>query len=159
LTDTQRIADWDRQLPDYRSAIIGLISRLRLENHVEFVRAAFTDMPDLYDSADIVVYPTIQGEPYGLVPPEAMSCARPVIASRCGGITETLIDGETGWLVPPGDVGALVERISQLIKQPTLARAFGAAGRRHAAANLSAAKYTALLEERYLASLAEQEAL
>jgi glycosyltransferase involved in cell wall biosynthesis len=153
LTDTQRIADWDRQLPEYRARILQLISDLQLGDNVRFVSPSFHDMPDFYDQADIVLYPTIQGEPFGLVPPEAMSCARPVVASRCGGITESVVDGETGWLVAPDDVTELADRMIRLLRDPALARRFGAAGRRRVKAYFSASRYAAALEAQYVASL------
>jgi glycosyltransferase involved in cell wall biosynthesis len=58
--------------------------------------------------ADIVVYPTIGEEPYGLVPVEAMSC--PIIASKSGGIPETVVDRVTGYIVSKGDAAALADR-------------------------------------------------
>jgi glycosyltransferase involved in cell wall biosynthesis len=88
-------------------------------------------MPRLYEDADVVVYPTVAAEPFGLVPLEAMSAERPVIASRCGGIPETVVDGVTGWLVEPDDPSALAARVADVIWQPDVARRMGAAGRQH----------------------------
>lgn len=115
LTDTQRIADWDDALPGYRRQVLEQIENLRLAEAVRFVSARYDEMPALYDAADIVLYPTVQGEPYGLVPPEAMSAGRPVVASRCGGIVETVVDNETGFLVEPGDADHLADRIEVLL--------------------------------------------
>jgi glycosyltransferase involved in cell wall biosynthesis len=154
LTDTQRIADWDRQLTDYRERVLQLVSKFQLGDHVEFVRAAFADMPALYNRADIVLYPTTEGEPYGLVPPEAMSCARPVVASHCGGIVETVMDGVTGFLVEPGNANALANRVAHLLKEPLLAKQLGDAGRRHVERHLSAEGYLSALLERYGANAA-----
>ena len=64
---------------------------------------------------------------------EAMAAGVPVIGSRVGGIQETVVDGETGLLVPPRDSMALAAAIELLLARPALARAYGAAGRRRVA--------------------------
>jgi glycosyltransferase involved in cell wall biosynthesis len=66
------------------------------------------------------VVPSVWPEPFGMVLIEAMVCGKPVIASRIGGIPEVVVDGETGFLVPPGDVGALREAMAHLLAHPEL---------------------------------------
>jgi glycosyltransferase involved in cell wall biosynthesis len=61
---------------------------------------------------------------------EAMACGAPVICTRVGGLPELVVDGVTGFLVPPNDPAALAARISQLLSQPELARTMGQASRR-----------------------------
>ena len=141
ITDTQRIADWDNELVAYRRVIAGLIADLGLADQVRFVEASYADMPALYERADIVIYPTIGEEPYGLVPVEAMSCGRPVIASNSGGIPETIVDGMTGYIVPRGDPDKLADRLAELITNPDLAKRLGRAGRRHARKNFDQGYY------------------
>ncbi|MFQ5767604.1 MAG: glycosyltransferase family 4 protein, partial [Acidobacteriota bacterium] len=63
---------------------------------------------------DVVVLPS-RKEGFGLVLVEAMAAARPVLASRTGGIPEVVEPGVTGWLVAPGDAGALVEGLRQVV--------------------------------------------
>jgi glycosyltransferase involved in cell wall biosynthesis len=60
---------------------------------------------------------------------EAMVCGRPVIGARIGGIVDQIVDGETGLLVPPGDVEALCTAMQQLIDDPNLRERMGAAAR------------------------------
>jgi glycosyltransferase involved in cell wall biosynthesis len=141
ITDTQRIADWNQELNAYRAEILSLVDRLDLQPHVRFVTAAFADMPRLYEDADIVVYPTIGEEPYGLVPIEAMSSGRPVVASRSGGINETVVDGVTGFVVAKGDPVMLADRLAALMDDASLARTMGAEGRRRVEAMFSAEGY------------------
>jgi glycosyltransferase involved in cell wall biosynthesis len=129
LTDTQRIADWDRELDAYRVRIHDLVRDLGLADRVEFVSATYAQMPVLYRRADVVIYPTVDPEPFGLVPLEAMSMRLPVVATAVGGIRETVVDGETGYLVPPDDPGALADRVARLLARPDERAAFGAAGR------------------------------
>jgi glycosyltransferase involved in cell wall biosynthesis len=80
-------------------------------------------------AADVVAVPSAY-EPFGIVLLEAMAQAKPVVASRVGGITEILRDGVTGEAVPPGDPAALAASLAGLLGDPARARALGAAGRR-----------------------------
>jgi glycosyltransferase involved in cell wall biosynthesis len=77
--------------------------------------------------------PSIWAEPFGLVALEAMASGRPVIASRIGGLTDIVVDGETGLLVPPGDTDALRGAMARLLADPALRQRFGNAGRQRVA--------------------------
>jgi glycosyltransferase involved in cell wall biosynthesis len=68
-------------------------------------------------------------EGYGLVAREAMAHGRPVVATRVGGLADAIADGETGLLVPPGDVAALRGAIVRLLEDPELRRRLGDAAR------------------------------
>lgn len=141
LTDTTRIADWDGELAGYRANILGLIDELGVADRVELRSAAYRQMPALYDEADVVVYPTVAAEPYGLVPLEAMCARRPIVASRCGGIPETVVDGVTGHLVPPEDAEALAACVAEVLADPDGARAMGDAGRRRVTGHFDLGRY------------------
>ena len=78
---------------------------------------------------DILVLPSIQPEPLGLVVLQAMACGKPVIAICTVVPTEIVIDGETGLLIPPRDSVALARAIALLIDDPALRVRMGAAGR------------------------------
>src|SRR5205814_8009319 len=67
------------------------------------------DRLKLYYSAADVFVTTPWYEPFGITPLEAMACATPVVGSNVGGIKFTVRDGETGYLVPPGNPEALAE--------------------------------------------------
>jgi starch synthase len=69
-------------------------------------------------------------EPFGLINLEAMACGTPVVASRVGGIPEVVVDGETGFLVPPGDPRALAAAVREVLADPERAARLGHAGRR-----------------------------
>ncbi|MFL5918618.1 MAG: glycosyltransferase, partial [Gaiellaceae bacterium] len=67
----------------------------------------------LYERAAVVACPSHR-EGYGLACAEAMAHGRPVVASAVGGLRDLVVDGETGLLVPPGDVRALREALTRL---------------------------------------------
>ena len=67
-------------------------------------------------------------EPFGITPLEAMACARPVVGSAVGGVQYTVVDGETGLLVPPRDPQALARALDVLRRDPARAEAMGLAG-------------------------------
>lgn len=76
----------------------------------------------------VALAPSIWNEPFGIVVIEAMAASKPVIASRIGGLPDIVADGETGLLVPPGDVVALRTAITRLIADPEARARMGLAG-------------------------------
>lgn len=73
------------------------------------------EMPQEYRRHACAVVPTLQREAFGLVSAEAQACGTPVIVSRVGGLPETVREGETGLLVPPGDAEALAEALERVL--------------------------------------------
>ena len=73
----------------------------------------------------IALVPSIVAETFGIVTLEAMMMGKPVIASRIGGLTDVVVDGETGYLVPPGDPQALRKAIQCLLDDPALREHMG----------------------------------
>ena len=69
-----------------------------------------------YAAADLLVFPTL-GDGFGLVIQEAMCSGTPVVTTPCGGGPECITDGVDGWIVPPRDIDALVERLRSLRRQ------------------------------------------
>ena len=78
----------------------------------------------------IALAPSVGPETFGMVVMEAMSTGRPVIASRIGGLVDLVADGETGFLVQPGDSLALQQAIERLLADPDLRRRMGQAALR-----------------------------
>jgi glycosyltransferase involved in cell wall biosynthesis len=72
-------------------------------------------MAAAYKLADVVISPATEPEGFGRVIVEAQAMGRPVIATGHGGAVETVIDKETGWLVPPGDAEALAKAIGRAL--------------------------------------------
>lgn len=81
----------------------------------------------------MALVPSVWAEPFGLVVLEAMATGRPVIASRIGGLTDLVVDGETGFLVTPGDSDALGGAIERLLADPALRARMGQAGQQRVA--------------------------
>lgn len=89
------------------------------------------EAPQLVAAADIVVMPAI-GDAWNLAVTEGMAGGKPVVGSDSGGIPEQIIDGVTGYLIPPHDVEALAERLVTLARDPQLRATMGTAAHKHA---------------------------
>ena len=110
----------------YRS-LLRLASDLDVRDRVIFHGGVSdAELPALLRSADLLVdAPT--GEPFATVALEAMACGTPVVASAIGSHLDTIIDGTTGLLVPPGRPGLIAQRIRTLLASPMLLEGFGIA--------------------------------
>lgn len=104
----------------------------------------------------LAVVPSVWPEPFGLVALEAMSAGRPVIASRIGGLTDIVVDGETGYLVPPNDVSALREAMAHLLADQALRERMGDAARRRAR-EFRASRVVPRIEQMYRQMLHRQD--
>lgn len=82
------------------------------------------DLPAFLAASDVLVLPSVR-EQFGLVAIEAMACGRPVIAANSLGPAEIVRDGDTGWLVPLGDVGALAAAMVAAVNDPAERRRRG----------------------------------
>ncbi|TAH53255.1 MAG: glycosyltransferase family 1 protein [Chloroflexota bacterium] len=95
----------------------------RLRNAIVF--AGFRrDIPRILNATDLLVSPS-WFETYGMAIVEAMACAVPVVSTNVGGPSETMADGETGFLIPPHDPETLAARVIELLAQPELRQRFG----------------------------------
>ncbi|MFF2321628.1 glycosyltransferase family 4 protein [Agrobacterium sp. NPDC058088] len=112
----------------YEARIREQASLLGLDDRVRFLGFR-SDVPELMASMDAVAHTSIVAEPFGRVVVEAMMCGRPVVATRGGGVTEIIRDGETGLLVPPGDASALAVALGSILSDPSLAQRLGQRGR------------------------------
>ncbi|MBI2339327.1 MAG: glycosyltransferase family 4 protein [Deltaproteobacteria bacterium] len=88
-----------------------------------------SDIPSLLKTTDILVLTPQTRESFSMAAIEAMSMRVPVVATRVGGIPEVVSDGETGILVPPGDVVSLAGAIRTLYDSPELRKTMGNNGR------------------------------
>ncbi len=108
---------------EQRARALGVADRVRLAGHC-------SDMPAALMLADVVVSASTEPEAFGRAVIEAQAMARPVIATNHGGAAETVADGETGYLVPPGDAVALAAALNRVLGLPLEdRRALGARAR------------------------------
>jgi len=104
---------------------------------------ADADLPALYACADVFAmlcrdrWGGLEAEGYGIVFVEAAACGVPAIAGRSGGSAEAVVDGETGFVVEPRDVGAVRAALDRLLRDDDLRARMGAAARARATTELS----------------------
>lgn len=99
----------------YADRLVELAARCRVAGRVTLAGAVPpSEMPRWYRSADVLAAAPWY-EPFGLTPLEAMACGVPVVATAVGGLTDTVVDGVTGDLVPPRDPRALGAALRRLL--------------------------------------------
>lgn len=103
----------------------------------------------VFPAADIVCQMSRWEEAFGYVIAEAMVQGKPLVATRVGGIPELVREGETGFLVDPGDTAAMADRILRLARDPGLRSCLGEAGRNLAEAEFNIRKNVAALINLY----------
>lgn len=99
-----------------------------------------------WQSIDVAVVSSTEPEPFGMVAIEAMMAKKPVIAANHGGLTEIVVDNETGFLVEPNNKDALKDALEKLITNPELRTSFGEKGFQRAIENFSIQKYVQKIE-------------
>ncbi|MBI4514425.1 MAG: glycosyltransferase [Deltaproteobacteria bacterium] len=146
-----------RRVPQARCLIVGgahragaayeleLRRRVReagLENVVHFTGFR-ADIADVINALDVVVHASVRPEPFGRVILEGMLLRKPVVAAAAGGVPELIADGDTGFLVPPGDAAALAERLITLLGDPELRQRIGSRAQAWARERFSLAHHVA----------------
>lgn len=117
--------------PDTEEIKIEMKEKVKLYPNIIWIDKMVTkeEIIELYSNAEVFVCPSVY-EPFGIINLEAMACNTPVVASATGGIKEVVVDGETGFLVEPGNPEDLAEHIKKLLDDRGLAATFGANGRK-----------------------------
>ena len=133
----------------YERELESLATALGVRERVVFAGYR-SDVPALLAASDVLVLPSeIEGLPLTVL--EAMAATRPVVATRVGGTAEAVVDGETGLLVPPGDIDALARALDAVLGDSDLARRLGEAGRRRVEERFSSAAMSELVLDAYAA--------
>jgi glycosyltransferase involved in cell wall biosynthesis len=112
--------------PGYAEGLRELAER-RAPGRIDFV-GPVSEPGTALAAFDVLAMPS-RREPWGRVAAEALIAGVPVVAAASGGLPEVVRDGVDGFLYPPGDVGALADRLRTLLGDPALRARMGAAGR------------------------------
>jgi glycosyltransferase involved in cell wall biosynthesis len=122
----------------------GLSARVRWLGHLSR-EALEREIADAW----VQVAPSLWDEPFGLVAAEAMMRGTAAVVSATGGLGEQVVDGKTGFHVPPGDVVALANVLVRLLRDRRYAEEMGTAARVHALANFTEDRVIGQFEELY----------
>jgi glycosyltransferase involved in cell wall biosynthesis len=119
----------------HRSEYMAMARDFGMEKHFTWTGQVHNPVAEgLYTAADVVCQVSRWEEAFGWVIAEAMAAARPVVATRVGGIPELVSDGGNGFLVAPRAPAEIAQRVIQLLEDSELRTRMGAAGRRDAEA-------------------------
>ncbi len=120
--------------PDEENLMRGMETAFGKQIGTRIICPGLTRTPEKWlNAADILVLPSYR-EGFGVVALEAAACEVPVVATRIHGLTDAVVDGVTGMLVPPRDTDALHEALSTLLTQPESRARLGREGRVRAVA-------------------------
>ncbi|MCW2273205.1 glycosyltransferase [Rhodoblastus acidophilus] len=138
--------------PDNADFVAGLkekIAQAGLEQRILFLGEQPREkMPFWFALVSVYVAP-MRWEGFGLTPLEAMACGTAVVATRTGAAAQLVAEGETGFLIPPGDVDALSAALEPLLADPERASQMGALGREKALAQHDIAREAASIQAFY----------
>ncbi len=141
--------------PDTPLQVIGRVYHERYFQHLQtlaegkqvsfITNAGDADIVLAYSTASVAVLPSVyrawdgvahkQPELLGISLLEAMACETPAICTDVGGMPEAVVEGTTGYVVPPGDAETLADRLYRLLDHPAMARDMGKAARQHVLEN------------------------
>jgi len=132
---------------EYLEAYRKQLNSLELTAQVEWLGYC-EDVSNILSQTDVFVLPALE-EPFGRVLIEAMAMQVPVVATKVGGIPEIVVDGVTGFLVPPSDADALADRVIRLLHDEQLRDEFGLRGRKIVEERFSLDQHVTAVEEVY----------
>lgn len=128
----------------HRRTLTKRIARQGLTGSIRLVGdAQWSQMPEIYAAADVFALPCrtrrwgLEPEAFGIVFIEAAASGLPVVVGDSGGAPETVLHGESGYVIDPGDLDGLTRRIVELINDPELAKAMGERGRAYVSRRFS----------------------
>lgn len=133
---------------DHLPRLHSLIEQIGMSDRVVFT-GEIADARPAYAALDVFVLPSAQAEPFGGVVMEAMGMSKPVIATALGGSLDQVVEGETGFLVPPANADAIAAKIRTLLDDPKLRIRMGLAGKNRIQAHFSLQQTTERIEEIY----------
>jgi glycosyltransferase involved in cell wall biosynthesis len=156
-----------RENPAARFVVVGDgILRPEVERHAQESgiadRVIFTgwrrDLPGIYADLDVLaVTSNNEGTPVSAI--EAMAAGCPVVATNVGGLPDLIREGETGYLVPPGDAPAAATALLRVLRQPEIARRMGETARKSVRERFSSQRLITDMERLYLELLGRKRVL
>jgi glycosyltransferase involved in cell wall biosynthesis len=129
----------------YLDEIQNSINRNKLQTKVKTL-PFLNDLNGIWSITDIAIMPSTEAESFGLVAVEAMLAKKPVVGSNLGGLSEIVINNETGLLFDPNSKEALLEALFKLIESPSLRSEFGEKGYERAIKEFSITKHVQQFE-------------
>jgi len=138
----------DEDSQRYHAQLLDIARGSGLDTRVTFTGYR-RDVAAVIGIVDVLVHTSVAPEPFGRVILEGMALAKPVVATDQGGPREIIEPGRTGFLVAPGDRGALAQCLDQLLESEALRAKIGAAAAARVADHFTAAAYAARVEETY----------
>jgi glycosyltransferase involved in cell wall biosynthesis len=108
----------------YKEELLEIMKKNKIEGRVKFTGFRY-DIGNLIRSLDILVFPSVAPESFGLSVLEAMSLGKPVIASKVGGVCEIIEDGVNGMLIEPNHPEQITDRIIQLLSDKEMYHRMG----------------------------------
>jgi glycosyltransferase involved in cell wall biosynthesis len=126
----------------YVAALRHRVSALNIENRVH-IAGPQSDLRPYYAACDVIasLYDGVEG--FGLTLVEAMACEKPAFAHGTGGPGETVLDGQTGWLIATSDTAAIAAGLKRVASDRPRWKAMGRLGRNHTIAHFSQARFQA----------------
>jgi glycosyltransferase involved in cell wall biosynthesis len=147
------------RLPEARLLLVGkgeqrdrleqLVAELGLGHHVIFTGYRDRDLPQVLAAADCFALMAAGSDESCRAALEAMAAGRPVVARAVGALPETVLDGETGFLVGDESAGAVAAALTAILADPARARAMGEMGRRRASSEFSPERSVTIVEAVY----------
>jgi glycosyltransferase involved in cell wall biosynthesis len=132
-----------------KDKVLNYVKSNRLNSNIEFLGAVYANQKEeLFQGSDIFVFPShYPFEAFGLVNLEAMQVGIPVITTNIGALSEMVLDGRTGYIIPPKNPDILAEKINLLVEDPHLRRKMGRAGRERFLSMYSFDAYSSNIQE------------
>lgn len=120
LCASEKAATDQEEICALRGEICHRAAEEGISSQVKFIEFSQFEMPAAYRGSDVIWYPTIDDEPLGLGPIEAMACGVPIIVSESGGMRETIISGQTGIAVKKNNATELADATEQVLRNEQL---------------------------------------
>ncbi len=142
----------ERAMLEKQTQELGLTANVQFTGHLPHA-----EVLTRIRQAWCVSVPSIWDEPFGMLAAETQMQGVAVIASRCGGLKEILLEGETGFLVEPGNCEQLAKHLQQLLSNRAEAIQLGIAGHAHAARYFNSETFAIRMEALYEAVIVDRD--